>query len=105
MSVNLEHPDRFVHRHIGPGQADVDKMLGVLGVKSLEELCAQTVPESIRLGRALDLPPAVSEAELLAELEALSQKNQLFRSFLGMGYSDCVTPPVILRNVVQNPGW
>ncbi len=105
MSVNLEHPDRFVDRHVGPGADDVQKMLEVLGVKSLDELCAQTVPESIRLNRALALPAAVSEAELLVELEALANKNQLFRSYLGMGYSDCITPPVILRNVLQNPGW
>jgi glycine dehydrogenase len=105
MSVNLEHPDRFVERHIGPGADDVTKMLGALGVGSLDDLVGQTVPESIRLGRALDLPAAVSEAELLAELEAMAGKNQLFRSYLGMGYSDCITPPVILRNVLQNPGW
>jgi glycine dehydrogenase len=105
MSVKLEHPDRFVNRHIGPGADDVDKMLGVLGARSLDELVAQTVPESIRLGRPLSLPPAVTEAELLAELETLAGKNELFRSYLGMGYHDCITPPVILRNVLQNPGW
>jgi glycine dehydrogenase len=105
MSVNLEHPDRFVNRHIGPGEPEVGRMLEVLGVKSLDELVAQTVPQSIRLPRGLDLPPAVSEQALLAEIEALAGKNQVWRSYLGMGYAGTITPPVILRNVLQNPGW
>jgi glycine dehydrogenase len=103
--TTTQHPDAFVNRHIGPDSADVDKMLRAVGAASLEELIAQTVPASIRLGRALDLPAALSEHALLEKLEGIAARNQIHRSFLGMGYSDCITPPVILRNVVQNPGW
>src|SRR5262245_31932845 len=105
MSVNLDHPDRFLNRHIGPEPADVDKMLAAPGLKSLDELVAQTVPESIRLSRRLDLPAALSEHDLLEELAGIAGKNQIFRSYLGMGYSDTITPPVILRNILCNPGW
>ena len=65
----------------------------------------QTLPASIRLGRALDLPAAVDEAKLLEEMEALAAKNQVFKSFIGAGYHDTFVPPVILRNIFQNPGW
>ncbi len=80
-------------------------MLEVVGAKSVAELIDQTVPASIRLARALDLPAAKSEAELLALADQLGKTNRVARSYLGMGFSDCVTPPVILRNVIQNPGW
>ncbi len=80
-------------------------MLGAIGAASLDALVSETVPESIRLGRALNLPPAKSEYELLAYARTLGKKNRIMRSLIGMGYSDCVTPPVILRNVLQNPGW
>jgi glycine dehydrogenase len=80
-------------------------MLGELGFTSLEELVAATVPESIRRREPLALPPPRGEHELLAELLALASRNQVFRSFLGMGYHDCITPPVIQRNVLENPGW
>ena len=80
-------------------------MLATLGLQSLDELIDQTVPASIRLQRALDLPPGRSEFGLLREAAAIAAKNQVFRSYLGMGYSDTVTPPVILRNILENPGW
>ena len=80
-------------------------MLRVLGVPSLDELIDDVVPAEIRLARALELPPAVTEAELLEELQALGAQNQVFRSFIGMGYSDSITPPVIQRNILENPGW
>src|SRR5262249_27369352 len=105
MSLSLEHPDVFEKRHNGPDEHDVQTMLRALNLGSLDQLVPETVPAAIRLGRALDLPPPASEAELLAELEAIAAKNQIFRSFIGMGYSDTITPPVILRNIVQNPGW
>ncbi|HSZ82039.1 MAG TPA: glycine dehydrogenase (aminomethyl-transferring), partial [Polyangia bacterium] len=105
MAVDLESKDRFASRHIGPDDADVAEMLAALGVSSLDALVAQTVPADIRLGTDLKLPPAVTEAEVLAELRALSEKNQIWRSYLGQGYSDCVTPPVVLRNIIENPGW
>jgi glycine dehydrogenase len=80
-------------------------MLATLGVPSLDALVDQTVPASIRLRRTLDLPAPKRESELLAYLETIAAKNETYRSFLGMGYSDTITPPVILRNILQNPGW
>src|SRR5216117_2260617 len=80
-------------------------MLGQLGYDSLDALTKATVPRSILLGRALELPQAEGEHELIDELRQVARKNQVFRSFLGMGYHDCITPPVIQRNVLENPGW
>jgi glycine dehydrogenase len=105
MPVSLAHPDRFQLRHIGPDDRDVAGMLRVIGVPTLDELIDQTIPSSIRLRRPLDLPAARSEHELLELAHGISQKNETWRSLLGMGYSDCITPPVILRNVVENPAW
>src|SRR5712691_4526576 len=99
------HPDRFVDRHLGPDPEEVEEMLQSLGLRNLDELIDRTVPSSIRLRRPLDLPPGRSEFGLLSEAEQIAAKNQVFRSYLGMGYSDTVTPPVILRNVLENPGW
>src|SRR3954470_14877537 len=99
------HPDRFVDRHIGPDAKDFEEMLAVLGVANLDELIDKTVPASIRLKKALDLPAGRSEFGLLREVEQIAARNQVFRSYLGMGYSDTVTPPVILRNILENPGW
>ncbi len=105
MSVNLDHPDRFVRRHVGLGPKDVESMLREVGASSLDALIAETVPESIRTPKPLALPPPISEHELLGLAARLAAKNRVHRSFLGMGYSDCITPPVILRNILQNPGW
>ena len=105
MAVSLEHPDQFVTRHVGPSAKDIEKMLGVVGAKSLDALVGETVPESIRLSRPLNLPAAKSEAELLDHARKLGKKNRVMRSLIGTGYSDCITPPVILRNVFENPGW
>ena len=99
------HPDRFVDRHIGPDARDVVQMLEVLGRGSLDALVDATVPAGIRLKRPLDLPPGRSEYGLLQELQQIAAKNQVARSFIGMGYSDTVTPAVIQRNVLENPGW
>jgi glycine dehydrogenase len=101
----FEPADRFEERHIGPSKAEVREMLDLLGFDSLEALVEATVPGSIRLRRPLALPPARGEHELIDELRALARRNQVFRSFIGMGYHDCVTPPVIQRNVLENPGW
>jgi glycine dehydrogenase len=105
MPVRLEHPDAFPSRHIGPNEAELGEMLRVVGAASLEELIDQTVPSSIRLRRPLALPAARSEHDLLELAHTISQKNEVWRSFLGMGYHDCITPPVILRNVLENPAW
>ncbi len=105
MAVSLEHPDKFVQRHVGPSSKDTEAMLAAIGAPSLDALVAETVPESIRLPRPLALTPAKSEHALLEYARELGKKNRPMRSFIGMGYSDCVTPPVILRNVLENPGW
>ena len=101
----LTHTDTFVRRHIGPDEAEVARMLEALGYGSLDELIDATVPASIRLNRTLALGPERSEFELTQELRALASKNRVFRSFVGMGYHDCIVPPVIQRNVLENPGW
>lgn len=101
----LRPTDSFAHRHLGPRQGDIRHMLEVLDVNSLDELMDQTIPANIRFHRDLDLPPAHSESESLADLRRLAGQNQLFRSFIGLGYSSCLTPPVILRNVMENPLW
>ena len=80
-------------------------MLRAVGAASLEALVEETVPASIRLGSPLDLPAPVSERALLDELTALAGRNRIARSYLGLGYSDCITPPVIQRNILENPGW
>ena len=101
----LFRTDQFVHRHIGPRREDVEQMLGTLGYDSLDALIDAVVPESIRLGRPLGLPAALTEVEALAKLRGMASKNRVFRSYLGMGYHDTVTPAVIGRNVLENPGW
>jgi glycine dehydrogenase len=105
MPVSLDHPDRFVLRHVGPDDRDVEEMLRVVGQPSLDALIDQTIPSTIRLRRPLALPPALTERELLEKLSEIAAKNEVWRSFLGMGYSDCITPPVIQRNILENPGW
>ena len=97
--------DRFVHRHIGPRRDDQQAMLAELGLASLDELVSAVVPDGIRLRRQLDLPPALTEEEALAQLAELAGRNEIFRSYIGLGYSDTVTPRVIQRNVLENPGW
>ncbi len=97
--------DSFQHRHIGPNAAEVQQMADQLGFASLEALIDQTVPAQIRLDRPLSLGSGRSEYELLQELKAIAAKNQVFRSFIGMGYAGCITPPVIQRNILENPGW
>ena len=95
----------FIPRHIGPSDADVRAMLEALGYDSLDKLIDATVPTAIRLKRPLAIHTALSELDGLANLRAISKKNQIFRSYLGLGYYDCLTPPVVQRNVLENPGW
>lgn len=97
--------DNFDHRHIGPTESEQAKMLRELGVSSLADLIDQTVPSSIRATAPLSLPPAQSEFSLLKELKAIAAQNKICRSFIGMGYAGCITPPVIQRNILENPGW
>jgi glycine dehydrogenase len=95
----------FADRHIGPTADEVAQMLRELGFENLDALVDATVPKNIRLDRPLELPKAKSENEALAELRALASKNRVARNFIGAGYSDTITPPVIQRNVLENPGW
>ena len=97
--------DSFARRHIGPNEEEVRAMLRDVGFESLAALIDATVPKDIRLKRELSLPEAKSEVEALAELRAIAKKNKLARSFIGAGYYDCITPPVIQRNILENPGW
>jgi glycine dehydrogenase len=98
-------PAPFVDRHIGPSQSDVDAMLRVLGLISLEQLVDRAVPKALRTHRPLAVPAARTETQVLEHLAELAARNQVFRSYIGMGYSGCITPPVILRNILENPGW
>jgi glycine dehydrogenase len=98
-------PDVFVNRHIGPRDTDVAEMLEALGYRTLDELAAATVPETIRTRTPLGLGAGKTEYEALAAMRATAGKNQLFRSYLGMGYYDTITPPAIQRNVLENPAW
>src|SRR6266516_24830 len=97
--------DSFARRHIGPSEEEVRAMLREVGFKDLDSLIDVAVPKNIRLDRELHLPEAKSESEALAELRAMSRKNTVARSFIGAGYYDCITPPVIQRNILENPGW
>ncbi|HEU0011311.1 MAG TPA: glycine dehydrogenase (aminomethyl-transferring), partial [Verrucomicrobiae bacterium] len=101
----LKHPDRFVRRHIGPTPEETREMLAHLNYLSLDELIDAAVPSKIRLSRPLQLPAGRSEFGVLNELRAIASKNQVFRSYIGMGYHDCITPGVIQRNLLENPGW
>src|SRR5665213_1662805 len=102
---SLSHPDQFVRRHIGPNRAETAEMLALLGHEHLDDLVDAAVPAKIRLGKKLDLPVAKSEFDALAELRRIAGENKVFRSFIGQGYYDCITPAVIQRNVLENPGW
>ncbi|HZF76063.1 MAG TPA: glycine dehydrogenase, partial [Acetobacteraceae bacterium] len=103
--ASLEDKGEFIRRHIGPSEAEIAAMLKVVGADSLEDLAARTVPGPIRMREPLPLPAPVSEAEAIAELRAISERNQAMRSLIGLGYHGTHTPPVILRNVLENPGW
>ncbi|MFM7023582.1 MAG: aminomethyl-transferring glycine dehydrogenase [Flavobacteriales bacterium] len=95
----------FQQRHIGSAQADINEMLTLTGAASTEQLVNNIVPQHIRLPKQLNLPAAMSESEYLSHITAVANKNKLFKSYIGLGYYGCITPPVILRNVFENPGW
>src|SRR5688572_8574006 len=97
--------DSFARRHIGPNQPARAAMLAELEFENLDALIDATVPKNIRLEHPLSLPEAKSEGDALAELRQLARKNVVARSFIGAGYSDTITPPVIQRNILENPGW
>ena len=101
----LEQKDAFIARHIGPSAAEQQAMLDELGVADLDQLITQTVPESIQVTSPIALDDSRTEDEVLAYLKSVAQKNKINTSMIGMGYTDTIVPNVILRNVLENPGW
>lgn len=102
--IELES-NSFLWRHIGPTPDKIEQMLEILGIPTLDALIDRTVPQAIRLKNSLQLPSSQSEYAALAQLKQIASKNEVFRSLIGMGYHDCITPPVICRNILENPGW
>lgn len=100
-----QKPRDFSQRHIGPTSDKIQQMLEILDISFLGDLIEKTVPQKIRYQQPLNLPKSLSESAALAQIKEIISKNQVFRSFIGMGYYDCITPPVILRNILENPGW
>jgi glycine dehydrogenase len=105
MKINLHPPIKFENRHNAPSKEEVTEMLHTIGASTLDELIDQTIPKSIQLEKSLDLPEALSEDGFLKSFKALASKNKIFKSFIGLGYYDTLVPGVILRNVLENPGW
>ncbi len=103
--ADLEENNGFVRRHIGPSESELAAMLLALGAATLDDVAGKTIPATIRSNIALNLPPPIDEAATIAELRAIAAKNATTKSLIGMGYHGTVTPPVILRNVLENPGW
>ncbi|MDC1354224.1 aminomethyl-transferring glycine dehydrogenase [Polaribacter sp.] len=95
----------FQRRHIGPNIKEQDEMLATIKAANLEQLITETVPDNIRLKNELDLAPALSEYEYLAHIKKLSEKNKVFKSYIGLGYHEAIVPSVIQRNILENPGW
>ncbi len=105
LPVALAPSDRFVPRHLGPTEAEVEAMLLAIGADSLDSLVDQAIPSNIRVDAPLKLEPPRCEREVLGEINALASRNKLYRSYIGTGYYNCITPPVIARNILENPGW
>lgn len=101
----MNQSNSFIHRHLGPNASEVKEMLQTIGVLSIDELINQTVPANIRLEQAVKLPEAISEYAYLKHIEQISAKNKVWKSYLGLGYYDTITPTVIQRNIFENPGW
>ena len=97
--------EKFAFRHIGIRQQDLDHMFQTIGVDSLDELIDETIPGEIQLKKPLQLDDPISESEFLNHLQEVSKKNKVFKNYIGLGYHDCVTPSVIKRNILENPGW
>ena len=103
--AELENSAEFATRHIGPDEAEIDSMLSAVGAASLDEMVEQTVPQSIRTADPLDLPEPVTEVEAIARLESIAAENRVMTSLIGLGYYDTITPPVIQRNILEDPAW
>ncbi|MEP3389288.1 MAG: aminomethyl-transferring glycine dehydrogenase [Reichenbachiella sp.] len=105
MIANLNERTHFQHRHNGPSNEDISQMLDTIGVDSVDELIDQTVPENIRKRADLNIPEALDEFSYVRSVKEIASKNKVFKSFIGLGYYNCVTPAVIQRNILENPGW
>ena len=105
MNLFEQQANEFADRHIGPNEDEATSMLKAIGMHSLDELIDKTIPASIRLGRSLDTEEPLSEYEYLKELKIIAAKNKVYKSYIGQGYYDTITPSVILRNLFENPGW
>ncbi|HOX81894.1 MAG TPA: aminomethyl-transferring glycine dehydrogenase [Chryseolinea sp.] len=105
MKIDSHYSEKFETRHIGPNAQQTEEMLKVVKAKSIDELIEQTIPASIRLKSPLNLPAAKSEFQFLNDFKKLASKNKVFKSFIGTGYYNTITPGVILRNILENPGW
>lgn len=103
--ISFEHPDKFINRHIGPSENEIQEMVKVCGVNNLDELINQTIPKQIRLQKDFELEPGLSEYEFIKKLKSLASKNKIYKSYIGMGYYPTILPPVIQRNILENPGW
>jgi len=105
MKIDSQYTEKFESRHIGPDARQVEEMLRVINAASLNELIDQTIPASIRLKKEMSLPAAKSEYQFLQDFKKVASRNKVFKSFIGMGYYNTITPGVILRNILENPGW
>jgi glycine dehydrogenase len=105
MSIDLSRREHFIHRHIGPSEKELNSMLDTVGASSLDSLIDETIPEGIRLDHPLQLPDGISEHKFLKQFRRLASHNRIFTTFIGQGYYDTITPAVIQRNVLENPGW
>jgi glycine dehydrogenase len=103
--ISMKHPDKFVNRHLGPREEDITEMLKAIGVESVEKLIQETVPQSIRLTEKLGIDPPISEYKFIEHLKELANRNKVYKSYIGLGYHPTHTPAVILRNILENPGW
>ena len=103
--ITLEHPDKFVNRHIGPRDHQLVEMAEFCGAKSIDDLIEETIPANIRLKKELGIAPAVNEHTYITNLSEIASKNKIFKSYIGMGYHPVILPSVIQRNILENPGW
>src|SRR3954463_9078944 len=99
------HTDKFVNRHNGPSESDVKAMLKKIEANSVDELIEQTIPSAIRLKKPLNLPKGLTEYQYHKQLRKMAAKNKVFKTYLGLGYYNTIIPPVVQRNVLENPGW
>jgi glycine dehydrogenase len=105
MNLFEKQSNEFATRHIGPNEQETRQMLKTIGVRSLDELIDRTIPAAIRSRQPLNVTAPAGEYEYLSELQQVAAKNKVFKSYIGQGYYDTITPSVILRNVFENPGW